>query len=187
MSDKWQQINLRLEAPLAHALRDMKHGHDEPLSEVILRLLWKAVRQQNPVGGRSATAGRSKSGRSKDSGAAGRGGFGAARRGKAVASRGRAAAGAGGKGRQPFAPREAPAAIEGGGEGASMPPRAPRNVAGKPRKPFRPKPEGSGEAPKRAFRARPATQRSFRPRDEDATGARPQRPRKAKGTRPRKG
>lgn len=201
MSDKWQQINLRLEAPLAQALRDMKQGHDDPLSEVILRLLWKAVRQQNPLGGRGAAAGRPRGGRARDgrskaSGAAGRGGFGADRRGKVAAPRGRAAAGAGGKGRKAFVPRETPAAADWDGEGASLPPRAPRSSpppraprdsGGKARKPFRPQPEGSGEAPKRAFRPRPEEPRSFGPRDEDAGVARPRRPRKTTGTRPRKG
>ena len=191
MSDKWQQINLKLEAPLAQALRDLKHGHDEPLSEVILRLLWKAVRQQNPLGGRGAVAGRSRGGRSRDGGAresaGGRGGFAADRRGKAAAPRGRAAKAAAGKGRKAFVPREASAEGEWGGEGASVPPRAPRNFGGKPRRPFRPQPEGSGEAPKRAFRARPEGRRSPSPRDEDASVARPRRPGKAKGTRARKG
>jgi len=188
MSDKWQQINLKLEAPLAQALRDLKHGHDDPLSEVILRLLWKAVRQQNPLGGRGAPAGRS---RAKGAGA--RGAFGADRRGKAAAPRGRAAGRAGGKGRSPFPPKEAPAAGDWSAEGASAaprPPRAPRKFGGKPGKPgkpFRPQPEGSGEAPQRAFRARPQERRSFTPRDEDATESRPRRPRKAKATRPGRG
>lgn len=193
MSDKWQQINLKLEAPLAQALRDLKHGHDEPLSEVILRLLWKVVRQQNPLGGRGAAPGRAKGGRSRDGGAregaGGRGGFAANRRGKTAAPRARAA-GAGGKARKGFVPRETPAAGDWDAEGASAPPRAPRAprpVAGKPRKPFRPQPEGSGETPKRAFRARPEERRSFTPRAEDTTLSRPRRPGKAKGARARKG
>ena len=191
MSDKWQQINVRLEAPLAQALRDMKQGHDESLAEVILRLLWKEVRRQAAQGGAPV-------GRSNAKGAGGRGAaFGrrgkAAPGGRAVGGRavgGRAAGGRGGT-RKPFAPREAPAGRAWGAEGAkggpaeaSAPPRAPRTFGGKP-KPFRPAPpEGSGEAPKRAFRARLEGRRPFRASDEPETAeARPRRPRKAKGSR----
>ena len=77
MPDKWQQINLRLDAELAHALRELKRGHDESLAEVVLRLLRKAVRVAPATRG-AADARNAKAGRG------GRGAFGG-RRGKSVA------------------------------------------------------------------------------------------------------
>jgi hypothetical protein len=187
MSNKWQPINLKLEAPLAQALREMKQGHDEPLSEVILRLLWKAVRQQNPLGGRGPSAGRS---RTRGDGE--RGAFGAGGRGKAPGPRGRAAGATGGKGRKPFVPKEAPAADDWSGERAAAAPprpRPPRALADKPGKPARPRPlRASGEAPKRPFRPGNKAPRVFRPSNErDTLEGRPRRPRKPNGARPAKG
>lgn len=79
MPDKWQEIKLRLDAELADALRELKRGHDESLSEVVLRLLRKAVRQ-------SPTNRGIPDARSGAQGArGGRNAFGASRRGKAPA------------------------------------------------------------------------------------------------------
>src|SRR5688572_14155768 len=92
MSDKWQQINLRLDAPLAQALRELKQGHDESLSEVVIRLLRKLVRVV-PAGSRGAGFGRTNA-----KGGAGRGAAGANRRSKpAAAGRGAARVAAPGK------------------------------------------------------------------------------------------
>jgi hypothetical protein len=191
MSEKWQQINVRLDAELAQALRDMKQGHDESLSEVVIRLLRKLVRKQSPLGAYGAPAGRSGV---KGTGA--RGGFGAGRRGKAVAPGGRAAAGVAGKGKV-FPPRAAPAAgawvaAEGKRRPVGAPPRAPRKFTGKPGKAFRPQQlDGSGEGRKRSFRAGAEGPRSFRASEASdelgAAGGRPRRPRKAKGTRSNRG
>jgi hypothetical protein len=183
MSDKWQQINLKLEAELAQALRDVKLGHDESLSEVVIRLLWKAVRQNAAARGVPIIRGNERG--------TGRRAFGTGGRGKAAAPAGRAAPGAAPKGKR-FAPRAAGAwdAAEGkrGPEGAPTLARARRKFTGKPGKAFRPQPvEASGEPRKRAFRPSADGPRSFRPSGEGAAESRPKRPRKAKVTRPSRG
>jgi hypothetical protein len=82
MSDRWQQISLRLDAELAQALREMKQGHDESLSEVVIRMLKKVVRQST-AGARGAPMGRSvPRGRTASRGRTGRGAVGAGSDGK---------------------------------------------------------------------------------------------------------
>jgi hypothetical protein len=182
MSDKRQQINLKLEPELARALRDLKQGHDESLSEVVIRLLRKLVRL-NPAGARGARFSNPKGG--------GRGAFGADRRGKAMAP-GRAAPRGAGKGK-PFVRREEPpaegaAAEDGQRESGGWAPRAVRQRTGKAGKPFRPQPlDGSSKTWRRDLespkRTRAAGSRSHRTNDERIAGERPKRPRKAKGRR----
>jgi hypothetical protein len=118
MSDKWQQINLRLDAELAQALRELKQGHDESVSEVVLRLLRKVVRQS--LGASGVPAGRSNLQGRVPRGAV-RGGGG--RSGKPLASGGRAAP----RGAGPGKPWAAPAA--GAAEDGT---RRPKRGAGKP-------------------------------------------------------
>jgi hypothetical protein len=182
MSDKRQQINLKLEPELARALRDLKQGHDESLSEVVIRLLRKLVRL-NPAGARGARFSNPKGG--------GRGAFGADRRGKAMAP-GRTAPRGAGKGK-PFVRREEPpaegaAAEDGQRESGGWAPRAVRQRTGKAGKPFRPQPlDGSSKTWRRDLespkRTRAAGSRSHRTNDERIAGERPKRPRKAKGRR----
>jgi hypothetical protein len=191
MPDKWQQINLRLEAPLAQALRELKRGHDESLSEVILRLLWKAVRQ-NPAA-RGAPDARS----SARGGRAARGTYGAGRGPKPPAREDRGGSRGAAKGK-PFAPREvadgdtwAPSERKRRPATASAPPRASRRFTGKPGKAFRPQPAegerwGRGAAEKN--RDGDDTSRGFPAGSATSGGARPmRRPRKAKGRRPGRG
>jgi hypothetical protein len=190
MSDKWQLINLKLDAGLAQALRDMKRGHDESLSEVVIRLLEKVVRQST-AGARGAPDGRV-----NPKAATRRGGFGTGRKGKPMAPAGRAAPGVAGKGK-PFVPREAPraeawAATRGKPRpaGTLAPPHAPRRRTGKAGKVFRPQQfDGASEAGPRNFRARAGAggPRSFPPRDDLGTAeGRPKRQRKARASRPSK-
>jgi hypothetical protein len=145
MPDKWQEINLRLDAELAQALRDLKRGHDESLAEVVLRLLRKAVRQ-NPANRGMVDA------RSGAKGArGGRGGFGASRTGKPPARQARGAVRGPTKGK-PFMAREvaegdtwAPAERTRRPASASAGPRAARPFT-KVGKAFRPQQgEGGGE------------------------------------------
>lgn len=183
MSDKWQQISLKLEADLAQALREMKQGHDESLSEVVIRLLKRAVRQ-NPTGPLSARGARPargdrpargarpvrgerpvRGGRSNATVSSGRGAVGNGRKGKPPLSADRAGSGAPARGK----PWAAPAASE-WAEGSNKPKpawsaapqRGLRRSAGKPSKPGpgrpvrapRPQPiEGSSEPRRRPFRA----------------------------------
>jgi hypothetical protein len=189
MSDKRQQIGLKLDPELAQALREMKQGHDESLSEVVIRLLRKLVRQNAGARGAPFPNGR---------GAANRGAFATGRRGKAMAP-GRTGSRAASKGK-PFTPREVPAAEARAATdgkrnpaGAWAPPRASRKRTGKVGRVFRPQPiDGSGEAwrgdahsPKRAGAGGPRSNRMG-----DAFGSaegRPKRPRKAKGRRSSRG
>lgn len=204
MSDKWQQISVKLDAELAQALRDMKQGHTESVSDVVIRLLRKAVRQSSPAP-RVAPPGRG----SPKSGA-GRGAFGAGKRGTPMAPAASAEYGAAAEGK-PFAPRAAA-----GAWGAPRGKRKPAG-AGKPRR-FIPAPssasgprragkasrpqqlEGAGEARTRGFRPRadgPSADgpraggpRAGGPRGRRASAElgtaedRPKRPRKTKGRRP---
>ena len=181
MSDKWQQINLRLDAPLAQALRELKQGHDESLSEVVIRLLRKLVRVV-PAGSRGAGFGRTNA-----KGGAGRGAAGANRRSKpAAAGRGAARVAAPGK---PWAARP-PAAwgAEGEAEAPARGPRGPRRSAGKPPAPWA-QGDGADQPRRRAFRAggdKPRTQGPRAARSNDTRGAGaggPQRPRSAKRRR----
>jgi hypothetical protein len=186
MPDKWQEINLRLDAELAQALRDLKRGHDESLAEVVLRLLRKAVRQ-NPAARGMPDA------RSSGKGArAGRGTFGANRRGKLPAREPRAASRGPTKGK-PFVAREvaegdtwAPAERKLEPARASARPRAPRPFT-KMGKAFRPQPgEGGGERRRRntaqGNRNGDDAAAPFRPSAAPRTEGGPmRRPRKAKG------
>src|SRR5688572_23832279 len=145
MSDKWQQINLRLDAPLAQALRELKQGHDESLSEVIIRLLRKVVRVV-PSGSRGAPLGR----QNPRGGAVARGSVGGKRRGKpAPAGRGASRVAAPGK---PWVAR-APGAWEADGNAEPARPRAPRRSGGKPGPAWTQGLEGTSEPRRRGFRA----------------------------------
>jgi hypothetical protein len=186
MPDKWQEINLRLDAELAQALRDLKRGHDESLAEVVLRLLRKAVRQ-NPAARGMPDA------RSSGKGArAGRGTFGANRRGKLPAREPRAASRGPTKGK-PFVAREvaegdtwAPAERKLEPARASAPPRASRPFT-KMGKAFRPQPGGGGGERRRRNTAQgnrngDDAAAPFRPSAAQGTeGGRMRRTRKAKG------
>ena len=119
MSDKRQQISLKLDAELAQVLREMKQGHDESLAEVVIRLLKKAVRQ-SPAGARGAPAGRS-----NPKLGTGRGAIVAGRRGRPMASAGRAGSGVTASGK-PWAPAAGKAPRSQPLEGSSQPRR--RNV-----------------------------------------------------------
>jgi hypothetical protein len=187
MSDKWQLINLKLDAELAQVLREMKQGHDESLAEVIIRLLRKVARV-NPAGARGAPIGRSSA-----RGRTGRGAVGAGGKGKPRGSAGRAAPGVAARGR----PRSAPAA-EWAAEGATrnpewvaeQPSRGPRrnggNVGGNTGRGPRPQPFGGASEPRRPrFQPGKGVARPARPRAEQGTAEdRPKRPRKVKGRRP---
>jgi len=197
MPDKWQEINLRLDGELAQALRDLKRGHDESLSEVVLRLLRKAVRQNPAARGMPDARAGAKGARS------GRGAFGATRRGKLPARAERAARAdrgsrGGGQGK-PFVTREvaegdtwAPAERTRRPASASAGPRAARPFA-KVGKAFRPQ---QGEAGGERRRRGPAEANR---NGDDASGAfrgsaapgadarRMKRPRKAKGRTSRRG
>jgi hypothetical protein len=193
MSDKRQPISLKLDPELAHALREMKLGHDESLSDVIIRLLRKLVRQ-NPAGARGARSARGRgAGFPSPKGPTGRSAFGGDRRGKTMAPSRPGSRGAG-KGK-PFVPREEPAVAAWAAEdgqrepaGEWAPQRGPRRRIGKVGKPFRPQPlDGSNSAwrrdhqsPKRAGASGP---RANRTSDELERADRPKRPRKAKGRR----
>ena len=184
MSEKWQQISLKLDGELAQVLRDMKQGHEESLSDVVIRLLKKVVRQSSG-GARGAPPGRS-----NPRAAGGRGGFGAGKRGKPMAPAAPAQYGVAAPGKR-SAPRAAPAAGAWGtprgkrkAAGAATPPRfAP--AFGKPGKASRPQQlDGSGETRRRNFGARTEGPRPVRSRDElGAAEDRPKRPRKPKGPR----
>lgn len=147
MSDKWQQINLRLDGELAQALREMKQGHDESLSEVVIRLLKRSVRQSS-AGARGASAGRPSS-----KARAGRGAVGAGRKRKPTAPMGRAASGVA-AGKKPWVAPAAGARAEGSKRDPDWvppPARGSRRIAGKP---TRPQPlAGSSEPRRRNFRA----------------------------------
>jgi hypothetical protein len=189
MAEKWQQISLKLDGELAQVLRDMKQGHEESLSEVVLRVLRKTLRPSTSAApGRSGATRGAPPGRSNPKGAGGRGAFGAGARGKPMpedaAEYGAPAPG------KPFAPRAAPAA------GAWNAPRGKRKAAGAGAPRFAPDPRkagkaarprqlgGSGEAPRRHFRATPAAPRPTRAKDEQgAAEGGSKRPRKAKGRR----
>jgi hypothetical protein len=188
MSDKWQLINLKLDAELAQGLREMKQGHDESMAEVVLRLLRRLVRQNSPPV-RGAPAGRSSA-----RGRTGRGAVGSGRKGKPVAAAGRGAARVAAPGKPWVAP--APAAEAWADEGgkrkpawaASAPVRGPRPIAGKPGrtgKPPRPQPFDAVSEPRsRNFRAGAGRVRSAQPKTELGTSEyRPKRPGKAKGRR----
>lgn len=197
MSDKWQLINLKLDAELAQALRELKQGHDESLSEVVLRLLRRLVRQTS-AGARGAPTGRS-----NPKGRPGRGAAGVRRAGKPVAAgRGASRVAAPGK------PWEAPAAPAwDAGEGTrgaawgAPPQRGARRVGGKAgaggktgttgsktgKPPRSPQVGGSNAPRRRSFRAGAGEDTLRAPRPRPAPGAhaegRPGRPRKAKGRR----
>jgi hypothetical protein len=202
MSDKRQPISLKLDPELAQALREMKQGHDESVSDVIIRLLRKLVRQ-NPAGARGARslggrgAGGHGAGFPSPKGAAGRGAFGTDRRGKAMAPNRPASRGAA-RGK-PFVAREEPAMAEWAtGDdkrepaAAWAPQRPARGRTGKVGKPFRPRPIGGSSkewrrdypSPKRAgasgARANPKS-------DGFGRAERSKRPRKAKGRRSNRG
>lgn len=192
MSEKWQLINLKLDGELAQGLRDMKLGHDESLSEVVMRLLRKVVRQAAPAP-RVAPPGRSspRAGSNPRAGS-GRGALGAGkRRGKPLAPAASAEYGGAAPGQRPPR-RPAPAA------GARGPARGKRKHPGaaaparfepgprRPGKPPRPqRRDGASGARRRDFGARTGESRPTPAQDELGTagdGAR--RPRKAKGRRP---
>jgi hypothetical protein len=195
MPEKWQEINLRLDAELAQALRDLKRGHDESLAEVVLRLLRKAVRL-NPANRGMPDA------RSSAKGArGGRGAFGAARRGKPPAREARGGSRGAAKGK-PFVTREV---AEGDTWAPADPKRRPASTSAGPRparpsrpftkvgKAFRPQQgEGGGERRRRDFavenRNGDDVSRLVRPSDAEGTeGGRMRRPRKAKGRTSRRG
>jgi hypothetical protein len=189
MSDKWQLINLKLDAELAQGLREMKQGHDESMAEVVLRLLRRLVRQNSPPVLRGAPAGRS-SGR----GRTGRGAVGSGRKGKPVAAAGRGAARVAAPGKPWVAPAPAAGAWpdEGGKRkpawAAAAPARGPRPVAGKPGRAGKaPRPQqldGTSEPRSRSFRAGAGRVRSMQPKTElGSSEHRPKRPGKAKGRR----
>lgn len=191
MPDKWQEINLRLDAELAQSLRELKRGHDESLAEVVLRLLRKVVRQ-NPAN-RGMPDARSGA---KGSARAGRNAFGANRRGKPPArdarggSRGPAKA-------KPFVTREvadgdtwAPTERKPARTSARPHPSRPFTKVGKA---FRPQQgEAGGERRRRDFsegnRNGDDAVRPLRPNDAEGTvRGRMTRPRKAKGRRSGRG
>lgn len=187
MSDKWQQISLRLDADLARVLRDMKQSHAESVSDVVLRLLRKAVRQSLP-GPRGAVPGRV-----SPKAATGRGAFGDGKRGKPVALAAPAEYDVAAQGKR-SAPRAAPAAAAWGA------PRGKRKPAGtaKPRR-FIPAPsvapaprrggkaarpqqlDGSGEPRRRDFRPADGPRSMGRSDERGTAEGRPKRPRKVKG------
>ena len=178
MSDKRQQISLKLDAELAQALREMKQGHDESLAEVVVRLLRKAVRQ-SPAGARGAPAGRS-----NPKLGTGRGAIVGGRRGKPMASAGRAGFGVTASGK-PWGPAPGAGAIEGGKRSraaVSAPPRGSRRIAGKA---LRSQPlEGSSEPRRRNVRPGTAGPRAMG--SSDALGSaedRLQQPRQVRGRR----
>jgi len=186
MPDKWQEINLRLDAELAQALRDLKRGHDESLAEVVLRLLRKAVRLNPAARGMPDARSSAKGARG------GRGAFGGSRRGKPPAREDRGGARGAGKGK-PFVAREvaegdtwAPTERKRRPASASAGPRASRPFL-KVGKAFRPQQgEGGGERRRRdpAVGNRNGDDGSGLPRPSAAGGAeggRMRRPRKAKG------
>lgn len=188
MSEKWQQISLKLEGELAQALREMKQGHEESLADVVIRLLKKVVRQSSP-GPRVAPGGRSNA-----RAAAGRGAFGAGKRGQPMAPAAPAEYGVAASGKR-SAPRAAAAGAAAWGAsrgkrkpaGAGAPRRFFVPAPGKPGKASRPQQplDGSGEPRQRDFGARTDGPRPTRPRDElGGVDGRVKRPRKAKGRRP---
>jgi hypothetical protein len=183
MSEKWQQISLKLDGGLAQVLRDMKQGHEESLSDVVLRVLKKALR---PSSGDTRGA---PPGRPNPKAAGGRGAFGAGRRGKPPAAAAPAEYGAAPPGKS-FAPRApAGAGARGGPRGKRPPAAGAQRFAPGPRKPgkaSRPRPlGGASEVAGRDSRARTAAPRPPRPSDEQGTSEdRPRRPGKAKGRRP---
>lgn len=155
MPDKWQEINLRLDAELAHALREMKRGHDESLAEVVLRVLRKTVRQ-NP-GNRGMPEGRSSGTR------AGRAAFTGTRTGKSIAREDRGRSRGAAKGR-PLVTREvADGDTWGPAEGQLEPARGPART-----RPPRPFPSKGGKV----FRPQPADGGAPRPRRDFADGGR---------------
>jgi hypothetical protein len=187
MADKWQLINLKLDAELAQALRELKQGHDESMSEVVLRLLRRLVRQN--AAARGAPTGRPSSG-----GRGGRAAAGSGRKGKPVATGGRGAPRLAAPGK-PWA-AAAPAASawpdEEGKRGAAWaaptPPRRARRAAGKPSiagKTPRPRQVDAAIEPRsRNFRAVAGRPRSAQPKTELGTSEyRAKRPAKAKGRR----
>jgi len=209
MSDKWQQISLKLDADLAQALREMKQGHDESLSEVVVRVLKRAVRQSSPTALRPARGERPvrgerpmrgerpvRGGRSNATGGSGRGAVGTGRKGKPVISAGRAGSGAAARGKPWAAPAASASEWAESGKPApawAAPQRGLRRSTGKPGKPGPGKPgpgkpgraprpqqlEGSAEPRRRSFRTSAGG-----PRPSEALGTtseRPRRPRKAKG------
>jgi hypothetical protein len=193
MSEKWQQISLKLDGELAQALRDMKQSHEESVADVVIRLLKKMVRHMSPA---PSVAPR---GRPSAKGAAGRGAFGGGKRGKPVAPAPSAEYGGAAPGRR-SAPRAAPAAEAATGAwGAPRGKRKPAGAGSRAPRRFFPAPaegggkvarprqlDGAGEAPRRDFRARTDAPRPMRPSKEVGSAeGRPQRPRKAKGRRPR--
>lgn len=186
MPDKWQQINLRLDAELAQALRELKRGHDESIAEVVLRLLRKAVRQTPAARGKPDA-------RSGAHGARGaRGALGAARRGKPLAREERGGSRGTARGK-PFATREvaegdtwAPSERTHKPATASAGPRAPRRFT-KLGKPFVPQ-QGKGGGERRRRDVGPGTRNGnfaaapFRASDaEGSEGGPMRRRRKAKG------
>jgi hypothetical protein len=193
MPDKWQEINLRLDAELAHALRELKRGHDESLAEVVLRLLRKAVRQNPGQRGVPEARSRAKGARNE------RGGFGGTRRGPTIAREARGASRGPARGK-PFAAREVtegdtwvPAEGKLDPARGSARTRAPRPFTTKAGKAFRPQQgEGGGERRQRAFaedgRGAGAGERPFR--GKHAGGAKPGRMpgrRKTKGRKAGRG